>query len=88
MIGTGPLGGYTFETGIVIASTDPLAADVVGARLLGFLPQAVRHLWEAVRLGIGESDTDKMQFPALCLNDAIGAFTQAAYGKRLSFEHA
>jgi uncharacterized protein (DUF362 family) len=88
MIGTGPLGGHTFETGLVIASTDPLAADVVGARLLGFEVQGVRHLWEADRLGLGESDTGKMQFPALSLDDAIGAFTEAAYGKRLSFEHA
>src|SRR5205809_7335975 len=40
MIGTGPLGGHTIETGIVIVSTDALAADVVGARLLGFTPQA------------------------------------------------
>lgn len=49
MIGTGPLGGHVVETGLVIASTDALAADVVGARLLGFQPQAVRHL-EAGRL--------------------------------------
>ncbi len=88
MIGTGPLGGHTFETGLVIASTDALAADVVGARLLGFRPQGVRHLWEAARLGIGESDLDKMRFPALSLQDAIGAFTEAAYGTRLNFEHA
>src|SRR5205085_3260722 len=78
MIGTGPLGGHTFETGMIIASTDPLAADVVGAQLLGFRPQAVRHLWEAARLGIGESDTDKMDFPALSLQAAIEAFTAAA----------
>jgi uncharacterized protein (DUF362 family) len=88
MIGTGPLGGHTIETGLVIASTDVLAADVVGARLLGFRPQAVRHLWEASRLGIGESDTDRMRFPKLSLSEAIGAFTEAAYGKRLDFEHA
>jgi uncharacterized protein (DUF362 family) len=43
MIATGPLGGHTFETGLVIASTDALAADIVGARLLGFRPQAVRR---------------------------------------------
>lgn len=36
MIATGPLGGYPVETGMVIASTDAVAADVVGARLLGF----------------------------------------------------
>jgi uncharacterized protein (DUF362 family) len=88
MIATGPLGGHTVETGLVVASTDALAADVVGARLLGFRPQAVRHLWEASRLGIGESDTDKMQFPKLSLTDAIGIFTEAAYGRRLDFEHA
>jgi uncharacterized protein (DUF362 family) len=88
MIATGPLGGHVVETGLVIASTDPLAADVVGARLLGFTPQAVRHLWEAARLGIGESDTDEMRFPALSLREAIGRFTEAVYGHRLDFEHA
>jgi uncharacterized protein (DUF362 family) len=88
MIGTGPLGGHTIETGLVIASTDVLAADVVGARLLGFRLQAVRHLWEASRLEIGESDTDKMRFPKLSLTEAIGAFTEAAYGRRLDFGHA
>jgi uncharacterized protein (DUF362 family) len=88
MIGTGPLGGHVVETGIVIASTDALAADVVGARLLGFTPQAVRHLWEAARLGVGESDIHQMRFPALSLREAIGRFTQAAYGRQLDFEHA
>lgn len=86
MIGTGPLGGHTFETGLVIASLDPVAADVVGAQLLGFGAQAVRHLWEAGRWGLGETDTDKMDFPALSLKDAIGAFTEAAYGERLTFD--
>jgi uncharacterized protein (DUF362 family) len=88
MIGTGPLGGHAIETGIVIASTDALAADVVGARLLGFTPQAVRHLWEAARLGVGESDLHRMRFPALSLQDAIRRFTKAAYGEQLDFEHA
>jgi uncharacterized protein (DUF362 family) len=88
MIATGPLGGYAVETGIVIASTDALAADIVGARLLGFGPQAVRHLWQAGRLGLGETDEKKMEFPALSLREAIEAFTEAAYGKRLTFEHA
>jgi uncharacterized protein (DUF362 family) len=88
MIATGPLGGHAVETGLVIASTDPLAADVVGARLLGFSVQAVRHLWEAQRLGIGEADIERFEFPAMSMQDAIGAFTEAAYGRRLTFEHA
>lgn len=88
MIATGPLGGYPVETGIVIASTDAVAADVVGARLLGFNTQAVRHLWEAGRLGLGETEPEQMTFPAMSLKDAIRAFTKAAYGKELTFEHA
>ncbi len=82
------LGGQAVETGIVIASTDALAADAVGARLLGFTTQAVRRPWEAEKLGIGEADTDRMDFPEMDLEKAIEAFTEAAYGERLNFEHA
>jgi uncharacterized protein (DUF362 family) len=59
MSGTGPLGGHAVEAGLVIASTDPVAADVVGAKLLGFEVQAVRHLWEAGRLGVGETELER-----------------------------
>jgi uncharacterized protein (DUF362 family) len=88
MIGTGPRRGHAVETGLVIASSDPLAADVVGAKLLGFGPHAVHHLSEAGRLGLGEIDTDKMDFPGISLREAIEAFNEAAYGERLTFEHA
>ncbi|HKG24665.1 MAG TPA: DUF362 domain-containing protein, partial [Thermomicrobiales bacterium] len=88
MIGTGPLGGHAVETGLAIVSTDPVAADVVGARLLGFQPQAVRHLWEAGRLELGETDVEKMDFPELDMRGAIEAFTEKAYGRRMTFEHA
>jgi uncharacterized protein (DUF362 family) len=83
MIGKGPLGGYAFETGLVIASTDALAADTVGAKLLGFNPDGVHHIWEAGRLGLGETDTDKMDFPAMSAEEAGKIFTKAAYGKEL-----
>jgi uncharacterized protein (DUF362 family) len=88
MVATGPIGGHVAETGLAITSTDALAADVVGARLLGFEPQAVRHLSEADLLGLGESDTDRMTFPAMELQAAIEAFTERVYGKRLTFEHS
>jgi uncharacterized protein (DUF362 family) len=88
MIATGPLGGYAFESGIVIASTDPVAADVVGSKLFGFNVDAVRHLWEAGRMGVGESNIDKYKFTKLHMKDAIKRFTKAAYGKELTFEHA
>jgi uncharacterized protein (DUF362 family) len=86
MVATGPLGGYTAETGIVLASTDALAADVAGARLLGFTTQAVRHLWEAAKLGVGEGDLDRIEFPAMSMRQAIEAFTESVYGRRLTFD--
>lgn len=87
MVATGPLGGHAVETGLTIASRDAIAADVVGARLLGFTTQAVRHLWEAERMGLGETDLEAMEFPVLSLREAIEAFTEAVYGERLTFEH-
>jgi len=88
MIGTGPIGGYTVETGLVIASRDPIACDTVGARLLGFSPQAVHHLWEAGRLGLGETEPSHMEFPGLTMQEAVSVFSQAAYGKDISLDHA
>lgn len=88
MVGTGPLGGAAYETGLCIASTDALAADVVGARMLGFWPQAVRHLWEAGMLGIGAMDPQQMEFPGMGLSEAFSRFTEIVYGKALSLEHA
>lgn len=88
MIGTGPIGGKLVETGLVIASTDAVAADAVGARLLGFDAQGVRHIYEAAQIGIGEADLSNMEFPAMRLEEAVEQFSQLAYGKKISLEHA
>lgn len=88
MIGIGPIGGHTFETGLVVASRDALAADTVGAQLLGFTPRGVHHIWEAARLGVGETDVEKMEFPVLTMSEAFKAFTRAAYGHELDLDHA
>ncbi len=81
MIGTGPIGGRTIETGLVIASTDAVAADVAGAKLLGFKVQAVQYLWKAAKINLGETDINKMDFPALSLKEAQNRFNEAVYGK-------
>ena len=56
MVDKGPIGGRTVETGLVIASTDPVAADAVGTAILGFDPASIRHIVEAAKLGLGEAD--------------------------------
>ena len=88
MIATGPLGGKTVETGLVIASRDCVAADCIGARLLGFEPQGVRHLFEAGRLSLGETHTKRMHIKGISLTEAVHALTKAAYGEPLKFMHA
>ncbi len=65
MIVTGPLGGKPVETGLAIASRDFVAADAVGARLLGFYPQAVQHVIDAARLGLGQADLSQIQTKGL-----------------------
>lgn len=83
MIGTGPLGGKPVETGIVIASRDCLAADVVGARLLGFDAQGVGHLDQAYQEGMGEADIGKMAISGLSLAEIGRLFGLRAYGRPL-----
>lgn len=80
MIGTGPSKGKPVNTDLVIAGTDPVATDVVGARLLGFMPQAVQYLYELALRGVGEGDLKKVDLKGIPLYEAEEAFSQAAYG--------
>lgn len=84
MIGTGPSNGKAVDTkGMIIASTDALAADTVGARLLGFLPQGVHYLYSLYKSGYGEADTKKMMFRGVPLEEAEKILSQAAYGQEI-----
>ncbi len=84
MIGTGPSEGKTVDTkGLVIASTDALAADSIGARLLGFLPQGVGYIYSLYKSGLGETDPNHMILKGLPLAEAEKMFTRAAYGQEI-----
>ncbi len=83
MIGTGPSDGMAVDTpGLVIASTDPVAADSIGARLLGFLPQAVCYLYGLYKDGLGEARPENMTILGLDLIEAEKIFSKCAYGKK------
>jgi uncharacterized protein (DUF362 family) len=51
MLERGHIGGLTFESELTITSTDCVAADSIGARILGI--DRVRHIEEAEKLGLG-----------------------------------
>ncbi|MBC7090529.1 MAG: DUF362 domain-containing protein [Nitrososphaeria archaeon] len=61
MEGNGPVSGTPVEMGTVIASTDPLAADTVGAYIMGFDPDDIGYLHYIKRAGMGEGDMDKIE---------------------------
>jgi uncharacterized protein (DUF362 family) len=84
MIGTGPNNGLAVDTkGLVIASTDPVAADTVGARLLGFKPQAVRYLYDLQQYKLGEAEVENIRFYGIPLKEAERIFSTAAYGSEI-----
>ena len=86
MIGTGPSKGIARHTGLVIAGCDPVAADTVGARLLGFKPQGVRYLFECSNKKIGESVIENINIAGIPLVEAENIFSQAAYGDGLAVD--
>lgn len=56
MEGNGPTDGTPVPLRLALASTDPLAADVVGATLMGFDPDSVGylHYCKATNVGVGD----------------------------------
>lgn len=72
MIGVGPIGGKTFESGITIASRDFVAADYTGAKILGF--ENVRHIKEAERLNLGVANMDAIEIVGMSFDKALEIF--------------
>ena len=83
MVGTGPSKGKAVDTNLVVVGTDPISTDVVGARLLGFRPQAVQYLHNLIRAEIGEGDLQKVNLKGLALKEAEQKFSKAAYGEEI-----
>jgi uncharacterized protein (DUF362 family) len=79
MVGTGPAGGIPVHTGMVFCGTDPAAVDTIGARLLGFKPQAIFYLYDCINKGIGVGDTGQMNINGLSLVEAERIFSNAVY---------
>ncbi len=72
MVGQGPIGGTIFESELTSASRDFVAADSVGARILGI--NHVMHLEKAEKLGLGMASLGKIEIIGVPLNKAIQIF--------------
>jgi len=59
MQGNGPVGGYAIDSGVVLASADRIAADVVGLQVMGFQLSQVGYLWYCMQLrDLAENDIE------------------------------
>ena len=91
MVGTGPHAGVAKHTGLVLCGTDAVSTDVIGAKLLGFQPQAIHYLYSAIRKGLGYSTFNLEQntgihFKGIPLPEAEKHFSDCAYGKSFSLD--
>ena len=91
MVGTGPHKGIGNHTGLVLCGTDPVATDTVGARLLGFKPQAIGYLYKSINKGLGCGEvtinTDSpIKILGMKLQDAEKHFNKCAYGEDFSVD--
>ncbi len=61
MEGAGPVNGTRVDHRVCVASTDYLAADTVGATLMGIDPADIGYLTYLATARVGESDLSKME---------------------------
>lgn len=61
--GDGPVAGEGIKIGIAIASTDPVKADALGAKIMGFEPEEIGYLYYCHQGGVG----------TITLDDVVGA---------------
>ncbi len=74
MVIRGPIGGKTFEGDLTIISRDFVAADAVGAAILG--RSGVSHILEAQKLGLGTADIEKIEVTGCPLELALTHFSE------------
>ncbi|MGZ5300919.1 MAG: DUF362 domain-containing protein [Actinomycetota bacterium] len=60
MEGNGPISGTPVAVNVLVFGDDPVATDVIGARVMGFDPEKVRYLAEAARF-LGQGDVERIR---------------------------
>ena len=86
MIWTGPSDGKAVSSNLIVAGTDPVAADAVAARMMGLLPQAVHYLFELHRRGLGQADIKKINMKGVPIVQAEEMFSMAALGESIAID--
>jgi uncharacterized protein (DUF362 family) len=61
MEGDGPSGGPIVDMGLIIAGTNPLAADMIASKLMGFDPEEIPSISLARQAGLGPGSLDEIE---------------------------
>jgi uncharacterized protein (DUF362 family)/Pyruvate/2-oxoacid:ferredoxin oxidoreductase delta subunit len=61
MEGAGPTHGQARTTGWLLASTDPVALDVIAATIMGFSPERLPTIIQAAEAGLGIADPTRIE---------------------------
>jgi uncharacterized protein (DUF362 family) len=70
MEGDGPLGGSIVPMNLIIAGTSPLAADMVGATVMGFDAAEIPTFQVAQQVGLGPTSLEEIEIRGVGLQDA------------------
>lgn len=61
MEGDGPSGGPIVDMGLIIAGTNPLAADMIASKLMGFNTEEIPSISLACQAGLGPGSLDEIE---------------------------
>ena len=74
MEGDGPVEGTPVECKLALASTDPLALDTLGTKIMGFDPTEIMYLSSMNEAGLGQGDLDKINVVGANLEECLFKF--------------
>ena len=59
--GNGPTSGTPVDTRVALASTDPLAMDILATKIMGFDPTQIMYMMAMAEAGMGQADMNKIE---------------------------
>ncbi|MCX6560672.1 MAG: DUF362 domain-containing protein [Candidatus Aminicenantes bacterium] len=74
MEGHGPAWGTPLDTRLALASRDPLAADIVGTKIMGFDSSRILYLRTMAEAGLGAGDVEKIPILGTPLESCLFKF--------------
>ncbi len=76
MEGNGPTGGNLIDMGLIIAGTNPLATDMVGATLMGFGIDEIPTFRLAHKIGMEPGNLDEIEIKGLTIQESRRNFAK------------